>query len=106
MPNIIEMRLAAGLIALTGAVLGFAAAAQNGEPVKLGACASLGGKRLFPNDNPWNQDISKEPADPNSDKLIASIGANKPLHPDFGAVYEGAPNGIPYIVVDGNQPKT
>jgi len=71
--------------------------------VKLGPNASFGGKRLLPDDNPWNQDISKEPVDPNSDNLIKSIGLNKPLHPDFGTVYQGAPSGIPYIIVSGNQ---
>jgi hypothetical protein len=71
----------------------------------LGVGASLGGKRPFPNDNPWNQDISQLPVDPNSETLIATIGADKGLHPDFGTVWEGAPNGIPYVVVPGNQPK-
>lgn len=82
-------------------------AAQDDEknPVKLGAGATLGEKRLFPDDNPWNMDISKSLVDPNSDKLIASIGLNKPLHPDFGTTYQGAPNGIPYVVVDGKQEK-
>jgi hypothetical protein len=69
----------------------------------LGSGASLHGKQVFPPDNPWNQDISNSPVDPNSDNLIASIGANTNLHPDFGTVYQGAPNGIPYIVVAGNQ---
>jgi hypothetical protein len=69
----------------------------------LGSGASLNGKRLFPADNPWNQDISALPVDSNSDNLIASIGLNTTLHPDFGTVYNGAPNGIPYIVVAGNQ---
>jgi hypothetical protein len=41
--------------------------------------------------------------DPNSANLIASIGLNTGLHPDFGTVYDGAPNGIPYIVVSGTQ---
>ncbi|MEK7269700.1 MAG: hypothetical protein AAB215_02030 [Planctomycetota bacterium] len=72
---------------------------------KLGANASLGGKRPFPDDDPWNRDVSKDPVDPNSAKLIASIGAEKPLHADFGTVWNGAPNGIPYVVVPGTQPK-
>jgi len=70
---------------------------------ELGAGASLHGKQLFPSDNPWNQDISALPVDPNSANLISSIGANTGLHPDFGTVYNGAPNGIPYIVVSGAQ---
>jgi hypothetical protein len=73
--------------------------------VKLGINASFGGKRLLPDDNPWNQDISKEPVDPNSANLIKSIGFNKPLHPDFGTTYNGAPNGIPYVIVSGTQKK-
>ena len=69
----------------------------------LGPGASLHGKQLFPSDNPWNQDISAMLVDPNSANLIASIGLNTGLHPDFGTVYNGAPNGIPYIVVSGTQ---
>jgi hypothetical protein len=71
----------------------------------LGAGASLNGKRLFPADNPWNQDISNEPVDPNSANLIASMGLGTSLHPDFGTIWNGAPNGIPYIVVSGSQTK-
>src|SRR6266404_5338234 len=71
----------------------------------LGAGASLHGVRLFPPDNPWNQDVSNAPVDSNSARLIASIGIDAGLHPDFGTVYRGAPNGIPYIVVAGSQPR-
>src|SRR5215207_4630157 len=69
----------------------------------LGAGASLNGKRLFPADNAWNQDVSNEPVDPNSADLIASMGLGTSLHPDFGTVWNGAPNGIPYVVVSGAQ---
>lgn len=62
-------------------------------------------RSVFPADNPWNHDISKAPVDPNSQVLLASIGLDKPLHPDFGTTYKGAPSGIPYVVVSGNQPK-
>jgi hypothetical protein len=71
----------------------------------LGVGASLNGKRLFPADNAWNQDISNEPVDPNSANLVASMGLTTSLHPDFGTVYNGAPNGIPYVVVSGSQAK-
>jgi hypothetical protein len=71
----------------------------------LGAGASLNGQRLFPADNPWNQDVSNEPVDPNSANLIASMGLGTSLHPDFGTVWNGAPNGIPYVVVSGTQAK-
>ena len=71
---------------------------------ELGPGASLHGKQLFPPDNPWNQNISQMPVDPNSANLIASIGLSTGLHADFGTVYNGAPNGIPYVVVSGSQP--
>ncbi|MGH8796934.1 MAG: hypothetical protein ACREXI_07755, partial [Caldimonas sp.] len=72
----------------------------------LGAGAALNGALAFPADNPWNTDVSAAALDPNSDALIASIGLATGLHPDFGAgLYNGAPIGIPYIVVAGTQPK-
>jgi hypothetical protein len=97
-------RLAVGL-GLSALLAASAAIAQSDNKVRLGPNASLGGKRLFPADNPWNQDISKEPVDPNSARIIAAIGLDKPLHPEFGTVYQGAPSGIPYVVVDGKQAK-
>ena len=66
----------------------------------LGPNASLEGRRPFPDDNPWNLPVDQALLDPNSDALIASIGLNTGLHPDFGADYNGGPFGIPYIVVD------
>jgi len=72
----------------------------------LGVGAALNGALPFPSDNPWNLDISQAPVDPNSAALIASIGAGTGLHPDFGAgLYNGAPIGIPYVVVAGTQPR-
>jgi hypothetical protein len=79
--------------------------AQENEKVKLGPGTGLGGKRLFPANNIWNKDISKEPVDPNSARIVAGIGLDKGLHPDFGTVYHGAPNGIPYMVVSGKEPR-
>ena len=35
--------------------------------------------QVFPPDNPWNQDVSKMPVHADSDRIIASIGADKPL---------------------------
>ncbi len=70
------------------------------DSIRYGNGVSLSGKRLFPNDNPWNKDISGEPVDPNSDALISSIGLHKELHPSIGPF----PMGIPYVVVPGTQP--
>jgi hypothetical protein len=80
--------------------------AQTPQPrPDLGVNASLRGKRIFPADNPWNQDISALPVDPNSANLIASMGLTTGLHPDFGTTWNGVPNGIPYVVVSGTQQK-
>ena len=72
----------------------------------LGVGASLNGAVPFPADNAWNTDISSRAVDPNSDNLIASIGLDRGLFPDFGSgLWEGAPIGIPYVVVQGSQPR-
>ncbi len=81
-----------------------AAHRESGAKIELGANKSLQGRMVFTADDPWNQDISKEEVDPNSDKLIASIGLKKPLHPDFGREHNGY-GGIPYVIVGGDQPK-
>ncbi|MGH7648195.1 MAG: ricin-type beta-trefoil lectin domain protein [Gemmatimonadaceae bacterium] len=73
-------------------------ATGNGTP-------DLRGRKIFPASSPWNTDISTAALDPNSAALIASCGAGKQLHPDFGTVYRGAPNGVPLIVVHNTQPK-
>ncbi len=71
----------------------------------LGADASLNGKKIFPATDPWNTAIDSAEVDPNSENLIASIGNDVGLHPDFGANWDGGPFGIPYIVVPGTQKK-
>ena len=64
------------------------------------------GCAIFPTDNVWNAKIDKLPADSHSDVYVRSIGADKRLHPDFGAgLWDGAPVGIPYAMVDSKQPK-
>jgi hypothetical protein len=81
-----------------------AASYGNFRGASLGIGADLGGALAFPASNAWNTDVSSLPVDPNSDTLIASIGLTTGLHPDFGAgLYNGAPIGIPYVVVAGTQ---
>ena len=93
-------------IVLAGTLLTTIAAAQDRVPkVELGPNASLGGARLLPDDSPWHKDISKEPVDRNSARILARIGMGKTLRADFGTVWEGAPIGIPYIVIPKTQPK-
>jgi hypothetical protein len=60
---------------------------------------------VFPANNPWNQRIDRLPVAPNSAKLIVSIGLGDPVHPDFGTVFDGAPNGIPFEVVSNRTPR-
>jgi hypothetical protein len=67
--------------------------------------ADLPDRSIFPADNAWNRDISKEPVDSNSDVLVKSVGLDRPLHPDFGTTWNDAPWGIPYIVVARDQPR-
>jgi hypothetical protein len=65
---------------------------------------------LFPPTNWWNLDISGAPVDPNSASFVAFInnGGTRHLHPDFGGnVSPGSVDiyGMPYVVVDGTQPR-
>ncbi len=68
--------------------------------------ASLLGQPLFPANYPWNQNINGAPVAVNSAAIIAHIGTNITLHPDWGD--DNPTNGtnplygIPYNVVHGN----
>lgn len=60
---------------------------------------------MFPADNPWNKDISGAALHPNSANIVAQFSGTG-VHPDFGSgLWDGAPIGIPYVAVCGNQPK-
>jgi hypothetical protein len=55
---------------------------------------------VFPADNAWNQRVDSWPVSTDSDAIVASIGADQGLHPDFGSgLWEGRPIGIPLDVV-------
>jgi hypothetical protein len=57
---------------------------------------------MFPADNPWNQDVSQAPLDPNSATYVARVDSFRQfMHPDFGS---NPTYGIPYVVVPGSQP--
>lgn len=90
---------------LTHVLNGRSAFARDEPRPDLGSGASLHGRQVFPADNPWNQEVTRARKDPLSDMILRRIGLDKPLHPDFGTVYNGAPNGIPYIVIPGDQPR-
>ena len=60
---------------------------------------------IFPADNSWNLDISNSPIDKYSSNIIGLIASSK-LKADFGSgLWDGAPIGIPYVVVCGSQVK-
>ena len=55
---------------------------------------------VFPRDNAWNQRVDRLATAPDSARIVASIGLEQGLHPDFGSGrYEGRPIGIPFDVV-------
>ena len=58
---------------------------------------------IFPPNNAWNTDISQYPVDTYSSQIIAQF-STAPLKADFGSgLWQGAPIGIPYVVVCGSQ---
>jgi len=62
---------------------------------------------ILPRTNVWNKPVDSLPVAANSDAVIASIGADTGLHPDFGSgLWQGAPIGIPITVVSRAQRKS
>ncbi len=99
-----ELVIVAWVVVLSGSV---ATSAGAQAPPDVAFLETRWGKvRIFPADNPWNQDVSRLPVHPRSADYVATIGADKPLKADFGTEWEGAPIGIPYCVVGRAQPKS
>jgi hypothetical protein len=102
-PRLVALATLLIIAAATGAAIAEGAACN---AMATGKLADLNGFVPFPADNSWNTDISNAPVDPDSDKIIAYIGAGVTLHPDFGSgTYAGQSIGIPYQVVSGAQHK-
>lgn len=98
-PNIVS--ISAALLVIS--CLSIGSPAQNCSGTSVGIGASLNGFVPFPDDSLWNENIASSPVDPNSNAIINFIGANVPLHPDFGSgLYGGQSIGIPYIVESGS----
>jgi hypothetical protein len=103
-----DARLLLKLGLAMGALAALALVACGAKPAKntaANAGPSIDGCPVFPANSPWNTDISKLPVHPKSAVWLQSVGLDKPVHPDFGTVYNGAPSGIPYVTVHGSQPK-
>jgi hypothetical protein len=63
------------------------------------AIHSAAGCPMFPPDNVWNTPITNLPVDPMSAPYVNTIGADKPLHADFGARA-----GYEFALAAGNEP--
>jgi len=63
------------------------------------ADAILAATQVFPPNNPWNEDISKLPVLPDSDKLVKSVGADTFLHVDVGENFVIVPPDQPRVPV-------
>lgn len=80
--------------------------------VCLVACSSIsaqprvGGCQSFPSNNIWNTPIHTMPVHARSSQYVATVGADLSLRNDFGSgLWNGAPIGIPYVVVGISTPK-
>jgi hypothetical protein len=70
------------------------------------ASPSIAGCAVFTDANIWNIPVDMLPVDVNSQSYVATIGASKGLHADFGSgTWDGGPIGIPYTIVSGSQTK-
>lgn len=99
-------RLPAAALALALAMTGLAPAAAASPAAAVPRAtsapqvsAAVGPCAVFPADNWWNRDISKEPVHWRSAAWVKSVGTAGHLHPDFGTFWAGAPIGIPYVTV-------
>lgn len=85
---------------MRGGFLGAGIALALALPAAAGAHPLSGAPRcpVFPADNAWNTRVDRLPVAADSAATIAAIGADEPLHPDFGTRY-----GIPYTTVGAGQ---
>jgi hypothetical protein len=60
------------------------------------ADAILSALPVFPKTNPWNEDVSRRPVHPDSDRLVASVGRDKNVHIDYD---------MAFVLVPPNQPR-
>ncbi len=91
-------------LALALSVLALALLAGSADALRLPGAPRCS---LFPASNAWNQPVDGLPVAANSDAVIAAIGVDDHVHPDFGSgLWEGAPIGIPITVVRGAQKKS
>ena len=96
--------LPAALVAVTIAQV--AAASRSGATASVPTGGPrIAGCRVLPADNAFNQRVDHLPVAVHSEQLLARIGLDAAVHPDFGTVYNGAPNGIPFNIVSSRTPR-
>lgn len=81
------------------------AAPSGGQPASPGQAGVpvIAGCAVFPADNAWNRDISRDPVDPRSNDYLRTMNASTTfLHADFGSPAE---YGIPWTSVPSSQPR-
>ena len=79
---------------------GVAALSACGPKVPGTECPSM------PSNSYWHARVTGLPVLANSDALVATIGATRGMHADFGAgLWDGGPIGIPFTTVPGSQPR-
>ncbi len=91
------------VVALAAVIAAGSQAGASGP--QAGAAASsprIAGCPVFPAENAWNKDISRDPVDPRSDAYMRSIGGSR-LHPDFGSGRYGD-YGIPITIASAREP--
>jgi hypothetical protein len=91
------MRRSCSLRGLGLSVLGVALAAT---PVV--AQQRIGNCSVLPANNIWNTPVDSLPVLANSGSMVATIGPNTGLHPDFDTNLQ---DGIPFVIVPGTQTK-
>jgi hypothetical protein len=79
---------------------GLAAAQDSKGGAAKGGGPTIEGCPVFPADNVWNSRVDHLKVDAHSSAYVATIGSDKPLHPDFGP---NPGNGIPYSLIHYNQ---
>lgn len=96
-------RVATRLLLTVWLLAGCAAPASNGNGGP-GQGPSLAGCSVFPADHVWNTRVDHLPVHALSAAYVATIGAGRNVHPDFGSgLWEGRPIGIPYTTVPAGQ---
>ncbi len=68
------------------------------------ADAILSGLQVFPKNNPWNEDITRRPVHPDSDRMITAIGRDKTMRVNLDMAFILVPPNQPRVEVMIGQP--